>query len=205
MITEHEWLGILAGMGVKALTAARWAPAFEGEVQLDKFSAGEADLIDWLPQIMHECGLFEAMQEKLSYSAERIVEVWPTRFASVQHAMPYARNPQALANKVYANRMGNGDEASGDGWTYRGRCPIMLTGEGGYIHVGDLMGQDLVNIPHLIEGPRYGLEAAVHWWEDRIPDSMLSDQVRLRKRVNGGSLGLAHVVALRAKLVALLN
>ena len=85
-----------------------------------------------------------------------------------------------------------GNTAPGDGWDYRGRCPVMITGKDAYLHVGDLMGQDLVVLPHLIEGPIYGLEAAIAWWEDRIPDSMLSDQVKLRKRVNGGDIGMEH-------------
>jgi len=204
MITEKDWLRILAGMGVKNLTAVKWAPAFEGEIQYEKFSQGRKDVLDWLPQILHECGLLEALQENLNYSAEGLVKTWPSRFASVTAALPYAKNPQKIANKVYANRMGNGDENSGDGWTFRGRCPIMLTGQAGYIHVGNLMGQDLVILPHLIEGPRFGLEAARRWWEGDIPDSMLGDTVKLRRKVNGGLIGIKEVVHLTEKLATLI-
>ena len=204
MITQKDWLKILAGMGVKTLTAARWASAFEAEVQFEKFSKGRKDVLDWLPQILHECGKLDALQENLNYSAEGLVKTWPTRFSSVEFARPYAKNPQKIANKVYASRMGNGDESTGQGWEFRGRCPIMLTGKDGYIHVGNLMGQDLVVLPHLIEGPLYGLEAARRWWEGEIPDSMLGDTVRLRKKVNGGLIGIDEVVHLTEKLATLI-
>lgn len=204
MITDLDWTRILIGMGVRNLTASRWASAFEAEVQFEKFSQGRRDVLDWLPQILHECGKLEALQENLNYSAQGLVDTWPSRFASVDSARPYAKNPQKIANKVYANRMGNGDEDSGDGWTFRGRCPIMLTSKNGYIHVGDLMGQDLVGLPHLIEGPLYGLEAARRWWEGDIPDSMLGDTVKLRRKVNGGLIGIKEVTELTHKLATLI-
>lgn len=76
------------------------------------------------------------VSENLNYTASRIVQVWPTRFANVADAKPYARNPQKLANKVYANRNGNGPESSGDGWRYRGRGPVQLTGRANYRKFG---------------------------------------------------------------------
>lgn len=184
-------------MGVKPTIAVRWAAPFADEVQPDRFSAGMADLVDWLPQILHECQMLERLEEQLSYSAERIQAVWPSRFKSVDSAAFYARDPERLANKVYGGRMGN--TQPGDGYRYRGRCPIMLTGRDGYVHVGKLVGQDLDVMPELILQPRFGLEAAIAWWEDRIPDTMLSDQVKLRRRVNGGTHGLAHTQALAEK------
>ena len=204
MITRGDWLRILAALGVGAIAGAKWSPAFEAEIQFEKFSEGRADVVEFLPQILHECGLLEHLQENLKYSAEGLVKTWPTRFASVEAARPYQFDQQKIANKVYSNRMGNGDEESGDGWYFRGRCPIMLTGKAGYIHVGSVMGQDLVALPKLIEGPLYGLEAARRWWEGDIPDSMLGDTVRLRRKVNGGLLGLKEVVELKEKLIKLI-
>ena len=193
-ISAADWQTALVGMGVKPVIALDWRDAFADEVQPEKFSRGMDDVLDWLPQILHECGLLTQLEEKLSYSAERLMAVWPSRFKSLAVASMYAGQPEKLANLVYGGRMGN--VKPNDGWDYRGRCPIMLTGLDGYLHVGKLMGQDLDVSPHLILQKRYGLEAAIAWWEDRIPDSMLSDQVKLRKRVNGGTHGLEHCQAL---------
>lgn len=212
--TDSDWLRILTGMGVRAVTAAKWSHPFADEVQPEKFSRGEADLVDWLPQILHEStgtntetgtyGPLERMEECLSYTPERLVVVWPNRFPNTAAALPFMHLPQKLANFVYANRMGNGDVSSGDGWMYRGRGPIQLTGRAAYAHVGDLVGQDLIGVPDLVAEPRFGLQIAIHWWEDRIPDSMLSDQAEIRKRVNGSTLGLPQVIALRDKLTEIL-
>lgn len=194
MITDRDWLRILGRMGVRATTAAAWASAFEDEVQPEKFSAGMDDLKAWLPQILHECELLESLEENLSYSAERIVAVWPMRFPRIDDAVPYAHSPRALANKVYAGRMGN--VGAEDGWMYRGRSPIMVTGRAAYTMLGDRTGEDLIVLPDLILQPHYGLDAAIAWWEGVIPDSMLSDQVKLRRKVNGGVVGMEHVAQL---------
>lgn len=188
MITAAQWGAILVTLGVKAATAKRWAAPFEDEIQPGRFNLGVDELDDFLSQILHESNRLEAMQENLNYSAERMVEIWPGRFPSVSVATPYARNPEALANKVYAGRMGNTEP--GDGWRFRGRGPIQLTGRDNYQFVGDLIGQDLTTLPELMEQPRYALEATVAWWEDRIPDSRIGDPERVRRLVNGGIIGL---------------
>ena len=202
MITADQWLQALTKVGVRAATAATWSTPFADEVQPERFSAGMDDILAWLPEILHETtgrtpdGTFhplECLRENLNYSAARICAVWPARFPTTLDAARYAYNPQALANKVYANRMGNGDEESGDGWTFAGACPIMLTGKNAYLRVGDRIGQDLTVNPSLILQPHYGLDASIGWWEGDIPDSMLSDQVRLRRKVNGGTIGLPEV------------
>ena len=89
-----------------------------------------------------------------------------------------------------------GNTAPGDGWRYRARTPIGLTGHDNYAFVGDLMGQDLVDLPELMEQPRYALEASIAWWEDRIPDSMLGDPEKITRRVNGGLIGLSDRIRL---------
>ena len=203
-MTDHDWLEILAGMGVRPVTAARWQHPFADEMQPDKFSQGISDLLDFLPQILHESAMLECTEERLSYTPERIRQVWPSRFPTLASALPYSHSPAKLANHVYANRMGNGDESSGDGFAFRGRGVIQLTGRAGYAHVGDLIGQDLTSLPELMEQPRYALMAAIAWWESRIPDEMLGDQVRLRRRVNGGTLGLEHVAKMRHQLAELI-
>ena len=197
MITELQWDRALCKMGVRPETAVRWASAFEDEVQPERFSAGMDDIKSWLPQVLWECSLLEQLQENLNYSAERLVQVWPNRFPDLAAATPYAHNPRALANKVYGGRMGNTEPE--DGWDFAGKSPIMLTGRDAYIFVGERIGQDLVGLPTLILQPHFGLDAAIGWWEGEIPDSMLGDQVKLRRKVNGGTLGMEHVAQL-AKL-----
>jgi putative chitinase len=198
-LTERDWDSALSQLGVRPLTAAKWAAPFADEVQPEKFSHGMDDMLCWLPQILHECMMLERLEESLTYTAERIRAVWPTRFATVAAALPYAFAPERLGNLVYANRMGNGDVVSGDGYRFRGRGPIMATGRDAYRLLSDLCGQDFIDLPELLLQPRFGLEASIAWWEDRVPDDFLSDQVKLRKRVNGGTLGLEHVAGLHAR------
>lgn len=197
MRTEQDWLRILLDCQVRPTVAADWAPVFADVVRPGVFSAGDAELDDFLGQILHESAGLTVMAENLNYSAERLTEVWPKRFPTVASALPFARNPEALANWVYGGRMGNTEP--GDGWRYRGRSPIQITGYDNYARVGDLMGQDLVGLPELLEQPRFALEATIAWWEDRIPDALLGDPERVTRRVNGGLIGLAH----REQLTAL--
>lgn len=196
--TAADWAALLRACGVSAAAVERWDEPFEDVVQGNVFSQGERDLADWLPEILHESGMLTRLEENLYYSAERIAEVWPGRFPTVASARPYARDPVALANKVYGGRMGN--LAPGDGWKYRGRGVIQITGRDNYERVGELMGQDLVGVPDLLAQPRYCLEACVAWWEDAIPDSMLGETSGIRRRVNGGTTGLAEVRTLTLRV-----
>lgn len=194
LLTADEWREVLIKCGVKIITATTWADVFADVVKVGSFSKDAEEIDDFLGQILHESAGLERLSENLDYSARRLCEVWPGRFPTLDAAKPYARNPEALANRVYGGRMGNNQP--GDGWIFRGRGPIQLTGRDNYAFVGDLMGQDLVSLPELMEQPRYALEATIHWWEDRIPDSMLGDPERVTKRVNGGLIGLADRVHL---------
>lgn len=194
LLTADEWREVLIKCGVKIITATSWSEVFADVVTVGSFSKEAEEIDDFLGQILHESAGLERLSENLDYSARRLCEVWPGRFPTLEAARPYARNPEALANRVYGGRMGNNQP--GDGWIFRGRGPIQLTGRDNYAFVGDLMGQDLVSLPELMEQPRYALEATIHWWEDRIPDSMLGDPERVTKRVNGGLIGLADRVHL---------
>lgn len=194
MKTAHDWYDILIRCQVKPTVAAAWSEVFADVVKPGSFSQGDAEIDDFLGQVLHESAGLTRFSENLNYSAERLCDVWPTRFPTIEAARPYARNPESLANKVYGGRMGNTEP--GDGWRYRGRGPIQLTGKDNYRAVGDLMGQDLVGLPELMEQPRYALEAAIAWWEDRIPDSMLGDTEKVSRRVNGGLIGLADRIEL---------
>ncbi len=106
-------------------------------------------------QCAHESMGFQYMQERLWYSARRLTEVWPNRYPTMEVATRYAKNPRKLANHTYANRIGNGDEASGDGWLYRGRGWQMLTGRANYRARGLAMGIDFERRPDLALRPGY--------------------------------------------------
>jgi putative chitinase len=188
--TAGDWARILESMGVKPAVFGRWAPVFANVVRPSTFSAGDDDLRNFLAQIIHESAGLTRLDENLNYSAKRMTEVWPSRFPTIEAAEPYARNPEALANKTYGGRMGN--TKPGDGWKFRGRSPIMITGYNNYAKVGRLVGQDLTVMPELLEQPHYALEACIAWWEDAISDDMLGDPERVCRRVNGGLIGLAE-------------
>jgi putative chitinase len=189
MRNAHDWYDILVRCQVKPVVAAAWSAVFADTIKPGSFSQGDAELDDFLGQVLHESDRLTRIAENLDYSPERLCQVWPGRFPTLAAAQPYARNPTALANRVYGGRMGN--TQPGDGWKFRGRTPIQITGHDNYAFVGKLMGQDLTVMPELLEQPRFALEACVLWWEDRIPDTMLGDVEKVTRRVNGGLIGLA--------------
>lgn len=190
LISSDLWVPILYAGGVREPTLSAQAVVFADTVRQGSFSKGRNEIDDFLGQVLHESAMLTRFSEGLSYSAERLMAVWPTRFKTLDMAKLYAHNPEALANFVYAGRMGNTEPD--DGWRFRGRGPIQLTGRANYARVGDLIGQDLTVLPELMEQPRYALEATIAWWEDKIPDSMLGDPEKITKRVNGGLIGLAE-------------
>lgn len=113
--------------------------------------------LHWLAQLAHESS-FKPQEENLRYSATRLVQVWPTRFTRWS-APYYAYNPEALANNVYSNRLGNGDESSGDGWRFRGRGYIQLTGRYNYSKFSKIIGYDIESNPDLCL--QYGISSLV--------------------------------------------
>lgn len=208
--TASEWSAILLAAGVARTTAALWGMVLFEEIKEDTFSKGDADVIDFLPNVIHESQKLERMEESLNYSADRLVEIFGSHRITPEQARRVGRiddkqaaNQRAIANIIYGGEWGRknlGNILPDDGWTFRGRSPIQITGRANYQRVGDLVQQNLVGIPDLLSQPRFGLEACIAWWEDRIPDSMLGETTSIRKRVNGGTLGLAEVVALTKKI-----
>lgn len=188
--TAEDWYKVLIDCQVKPFSAAKWSVVFADTIKSGSFSKGDSELDDFLGQVLHESGGLEHMEEGLNYSAARLMRVWPARFPTEEAALPFAYNPEALANNVYGGRMGN--DEPGDGWLYRGRSPIQITGKDNYRKVGNLLGQDLVGIPQLLSQPRFALEACIAWWEDAIPDRLLGDLEKVTRRVNGGLTGLAQ-------------
>lgn len=119
------------------------------------------EILQFLSQAFFESMGLTHFEENLNYtSSDRIAAVWPSRFTKLT-AIPYAHNPQKLASNVYANRMGNGDEASGDGWNYRGRTMLQATGKTMYKRISDMLGYDFVTHPDDINLPKYNLLASL--------------------------------------------
>lgn len=148
-------------------------------------------LAHWLGQLHHESAGFKQLVENLTYSAERLMQVWPARFTSLDQARTYAGNPEALAEKVYAGRLGN--RFLGDGWRYRGRGFIQITGRANYRRFGALTGLDLEGDPDLAAGPRAAARVAGAYWRD-LGLNALADQDDLEavtRAINGGLTGLA--------------
>lgn len=161
---------------------------------LDRLAA-QYDLVTFLrrvhfmAQCAHESASFTKMVENLNYSAQRIAQVWP-RLKDRAHELE--RKPRELANAAYASRFGNRDEASGDGWRYRGRGPFMLTFRDNYRECGVSIGKDLIGSPDLVADPVVGMEVALHYWITRgCQEAADKDNVELVTRlINGGSEGL---------------
>jgi len=149
-----------------------------------------------LGQAAHESGNFMISEENLNYRAETMCRVWPSRFKSEAEAEPYARNPEKLANKVYADRMGNGSEASGDGFKNRGRGFIQLTGATNIKQFAEHIGRDsLVDDPSPI-ADELAMDSAIFFFEKNglftMADKGVTDSIikSITKRVNGGYHGL---------------
>lgn len=122
----------------------------------------------FIAQTCHESMSYQRWVENLNYSTgERIRNVWPYRFVSVSDARQFVRKPEKLANRVYANRIGNGDEYSGDGWRYRGRGLIQLTGKDNYRQAQVGMKIPLLAEPELLEEHEYACASAAWYWHDR--------------------------------------
>ncbi len=147
----------------------------------------------FIGQCGHESGNFRVLEENLNYAADRLMKIWPKRFPTIEVAQPYHRNPRKIANKVYANRMGNRDEASDDGWRFRGSGWVQLTGHDNFYHFGKAMGEDFVMKPDLVRAPEYAAQSAGWFWSthkcNQIAES--GDWKALTKRINGGEIGLA--------------
>lgn len=149
-------------------------------------------------QTAHESGGFKAFSENLNYSADGLNKIFPKYFKRVgRDANAYHRNPEKIANVVYSNRMGNGDEASGDGWKFRGRGALQLTGKDNYAAFAKYL-----NKPEILDNPdlvatEYSFESAMFFFDNNklwsICDRGVTDEaiLALTKRINGGTHGLA--------------
>lgn len=185
---------------LSASVAALWAPHLTeamGRFGIDT----PARRAMFLAQCAHESGNFDHLEENLNYSAQALARTWPNRYSSNGRAdgMPnelatrIARKPQDIANATYANRMGNGTPATGDGWAYRGRGPIMITGRDLYARAGAATGIDLVRYPELALTLDVGSLIAAWIWSDKRcnPYADRGDIEGCTRVINGGVIGLA--------------
>ena len=181
---------------ITPMKAEEWIDAINETFERFDISTPERQAC-FLGQCAHESGGFATLKENLNYSAEGLTKVWPKRFPSLEAAQPYHRNPEKIANKVYADRMGNGDEASGEGFKYRGRGLIQLTGKDNYKACGDALGVDLVDDPDLVATPMYAALSAGWFWDKNHLNNFAdaNDMTGLTKRINGGTHGLDDRVA----------
>lgn len=158
-------------------------------------------------QLAHESGGFKQTSENLNYSAAGLLKVFGKYFPTMEEAEKYAKKPKAIANKVYANRMKNGNEASGDGYKFRGRGLIQITGKANYLAISADLGVDFVAYPDLLTRPQYLLEAAGWFWNKKDKSGFnlnhyadKNEVKTITKRINGGTNGLADRINKTAKL-----
>jgi putative chitinase len=169
----------------------------------------------FLGQVLHESAGLTCLAENLYYSAERLVQVWPIHFylppkfsPTRQDATQYAHRPEALANLIYADRMGNGPALSGDGWRFRGRGLMQITGRAAYVRAGGALAINLVEDPDLLLLPEYAARSAAWFWSTVDGNALADEDTReafekLTVAINGGRSGLQNRVDLwtRAKHV----
>ncbi|MEL7940958.1 glycoside hydrolase family 19 protein [Pseudomonas delhiensis] len=207
-ITDAQLLRILpnagprAGVFVPALNRAMIRYGITSSVRMSAF----------LAQVGHESSQLTRLVENLNYDAAGLARVWPKRYAGVDGkpnalAMKLARHPQAIANNTYAGRNGNGDETSGDGWAYRGRGLLQVTGRANYRAAGSGIGQPLESEPELLEQPEFAALSAAWWWASHGLNE-LADAGRfndITRRINGGLNGQAERLDLWATARAVLT
>ena len=163
---------------------------------MEKFGiSNPTRLAHFLSQVAHESGNFKFVNENLNYSSKGLVAIFKKYFPTEALAMTYQRKADKIANKVYASRMGQGDEASGDGYKFRGRGYIQLTGKDNYKAFSDFIGEDCVANPDLV-ATKYPLTSAAFFFHKNklwdICDKGHSHDIvtAVTKRVNGGTIGL---------------
>lgn len=185
---------LLKEMGVSEHDAEQYIDQLEEVLPKYGIAGSKTRLAHFFAQILHESGSMRFDMENLNYSAKALRSVFGKYFKTQEEAEKYARKPEKIANRVYANRMGNGDEASGDGWKYRGRGLIQLTGKNNYEAFAKWVGDDrIMDDPDLVAS-EYAVHSAVFYWDRNNLNAVADtdDVVALTKRINGGTNGLSH-------------
>lgn len=199
------------------LTAAQFKACFPGnkepEAWADALNAvlpnygitSPLRLAAFLAQCGHESEGFTAVRENLNYSAAALTATWPKRFPP-DVAKSYARQPDHIANRAYADRMGNGNEQSGDGWKYRGRGVIQLTGKDNYRAFAASVGKALEEVVGYLETKAGAVESAAWFWSNNVLNALADkgDMLTITKRINGGTNGLQDRMARYEKIKGVL-
>lgn len=156
-----------------------------------------AQQASWIGQCGHECGNFRILEENLNYRAPTLLKLFPKTPKrqwgfTPEEAAAYEKQPQKIANRIYSNRMGNRDEASGDGWRFRGSGFLQLTGHSNFYHAGQALGVDFVMQPELVRTPMYAAQTAGWFWQTHKLNQYADkgDFLTMTKRINGGTIGL---------------
>jgi putative chitinase len=159
----------------------------------------------FIGQCQHESGNFKTLEENLHYSANALMRVWPSRFPDMDTANKFANNPEKIANKVYAGRMGN--TGDGEGWKYHGRGLIQLTGKDNYKNCSNSLGLDLLGSPEKLLEPQYAALSAGWFWSKHGLNELADAQEHgmITKRINGGTLGLDDRIAKTTKALEALG
>lgn len=216
-------IGLLEALGIRHALAVQWLPHISQAAHRYQIDTNPRRIAAWLATIAHESARLTRVVENLNYSAEGLAATWPSRYAKststlVVHAdggfvpnataIRIARRPEDIANMTYAGRLGNGTAGSGDGWRYRGRGLIQITGRSNYAASGIALGlPDLIDAPELLEQPHYAALSAAEWWHrhgcNQLADT--GDMAAVTRRVNGGLTGLDDRLKLYSAALAYLG
>jgi putative chitinase len=160
----------------------------------------------FIGQCGHECGNFRTLEENLNYRAATLMRLWPKRFPTQEVANEYAGNAKKIANQVYADRMGNRGVDSGDGYRFRGRGCIQLTGSTNYYNAGKALSVDFWADPDLVATPKYAALTAGWFWDTHKLNALADarDWTKMTKVINGGTIGLEHRIAAINQAMAIL-
>ncbi|HHW65874.1 MAG TPA: glycoside hydrolase family 19 protein [Rhodocyclaceae bacterium] len=190
---------LLTRMGASAANADRYLDTLNAAMAVHGIDSA-LRIAHFLAQLMHESGHLRLTQENLNYSAEGLRTTFRKYFRTDAEAQAYARQPERIGNRVYGGRMGNGPESSGDGYRYRGRGLIQLTGKDNYRSFGQWVGADVVAHPDWV-AERYAVESAVYFWEKNDLNALadIDDLAAITRRINGGLNGFEDRQALLSK------
>lgn len=181
---------------------AAWCDALRPA--LDQFIINTTPRVSaFLAQTSHESNAFTALVENLNYSANGLISTWPSHFSQAE-AAAYARQPERIANRVYANRLGNGIESTGDGWRYRGRGLIQITGRYNYEAFGQAIGMALADVLAYLETREGAAMSAAWFWSSRLLNQLADAQdfTGITRRINGGTNGQADREAIWQRVQA---
>lgn len=190
---------VLTRMGATAANADRHLATLNA--MLAEHGIGsEARIAHFLAQVMHESGCLRLVEENLNYSAQGLRKTFGKYFRTDAEAQACARQPERIGNRVYGGRMGNGPESTGDGYRYRGRGLIQLTGKDNYRRFAQWLGADMVANPDWV-AERYAVQSAVYFWERNGLDALadIDDLAAITRRINGGLNGYEDRQALLLK------